>query len=101
MSSSHDDIEHAMISDLEGSAILEFLFREQSGSLQGFTDIGRKEIIATVSWYLWWIRRKRTQNEVVPPISICKLSILAIVSNDFRATKPPRDVLDRWGRISK
>jgi hypothetical protein len=92
----YDIVEHAMQSDLAGSDILEILLWEQSGSLQGFTNIGRKEIISTVCWYLWWIRCRRTHNELVRPVFKCKMSILAIVANASRAAKPPRYVKDRW-----
>ena len=37
--------------------------------------------MAVSCWYLWWIRRRHTHDEIVPPLYKCKLSILAIAAN--------------------
>jgi hypothetical protein len=65
---------------MSGSAILEFLLRDQANALLG-VDIGQKETIGVPCWYLWWIRRQRTHDESVPPLLKCKISILSIVAN--------------------
>jgi hypothetical protein len=54
-------IEDACIVDRSGSAVLEFLMREPDRLLPSFDSIGTKETIAVASWYLWWLRRRRTQ----------------------------------------
>jgi hypothetical protein len=61
-----DVIDEALNIDLSGSAILEFLLRAQAKALPGF-DIGEKETIGVACWYLWWIRRQRTHDELAPP----------------------------------
>jgi hypothetical protein len=38
-------------------------------------------------WYLWWMRRRHTQNEDAPPLHRCKLSILAITTNAAKDSK--------------
>jgi hypothetical protein len=51
------------------------------------------------AWYLWWVRRRRTHNEDVPPIYKCKLSILTIAAN-ARKQKETHDLRDeRWTRL--
>jgi hypothetical protein len=59
-------IEEALLVDLEGSAVLEYLLQLQDNLIVDFDDVGLKEVISIASWYLWWIRRKRTHNEPVP-----------------------------------
>jgi hypothetical protein len=50
-----------------GSVVLEAILKSNYIVLSGF-DLGLKEVIPTCSWYLWWIRRRCTHNEYVPPI---------------------------------
>jgi hypothetical protein len=49
----------------QGSAILEDILKSNHTVLPGF-NLGMKEVIVTCSWYLWWIRRRRTHNEETP-----------------------------------
>jgi hypothetical protein len=84
----HEIIDEAARVDRAGSAVLEALLRCQSNHLQGFDELGLKEVISTTCWYLWWIRRRQTHNEDVPPLVQCKMSILAIVSNATKTSKP-------------
>jgi hypothetical protein len=53
--------------------------------MPGFNDIGLKEVVAITSWYIWWIRQRRTRNEDVAPIFKRKMSSLAIASNSAKA----------------
>jgi hypothetical protein len=73
-------IEEAASADMAGSAMLEHILRRQDNSLPGFSNIGLKETISMACWYLWWLRRRKTHNEQVPPIHRCKISILSITS---------------------
>jgi hypothetical protein len=58
-----------------------------------------KELIVTASWYLWWIRRRRTRDETVPPIHKCKLSILSIVANFAKiGVQVPVEEAKKWKR---
>jgi ribonuclease HI len=82
-----DIITDAVQTDRSGSVVLEVLLRRHDNSLQGFENMGLKETIMVTCWYLWWIRRRRTHNESVPPMFRCKMSILAIVANSARAMK--------------
>jgi hypothetical protein len=81
-----------------GSDVLEAILKSNSSVLPSF-DLGLKEAISTVSWYLWWIWRRRSHNEDVPPMRKCKMSILAIVANAAKAATQPREVLNtKWER---
>jgi hypothetical protein len=84
----HEIIDEVARVDRAGSAVLEALLWCQSNHLQGFDELGLKEVISTTCWYLWWIRRRQTHNEDVPPLVQCKMSILAIVSNATKTSKP-------------
>jgi hypothetical protein len=64
--------------DRAGSTVLEELLRRQDNTVVGFSNIGLKKLISVSCWYLWWIRRGRTHNEVVPHISWCKMSIFLL-----------------------
>jgi hypothetical protein len=77
-------IEEALHVDREGSAILEHLLQLQDNSMVGFDGAGLKEVISITSWYLWWIRRKRTHDESVPTNYKCKMLILAMAANAAR-----------------
>jgi hypothetical protein len=58
-----------------------------------------KETKSGAAWYIWWIRRRRTHNEDVPPLFKCKLSILTITANAKKAhVKPSADNAKRWTR---
>jgi ribonuclease HI len=76
-----DLIDEATNVDRSGSAVLEYLMRLQQNNMQGLEIVGLKEVIAVTCWYLWWIQRKRTRDESVPPIYKCKLSILSITAH--------------------
>jgi ribonuclease HI len=56
--------------------------------MQGLDNVGLKETVAITCWYLWWLRRRRTHNEAVPPINRCKMSILTMAANQANSFKP-------------
>lgn len=82
-----DIISDATQTDRSCSVVLEVLLRGLDNMLQGFENVGLKETIMVACWYLWWIRRRRTHNESVPPMFRCKMSILSIVANSAKASK--------------
>jgi hypothetical protein len=71
-------IDDAMQLDRSGLVVLELLFRDQDRVMPGFASLGLKEVVAVTCWYIWWIQRRRTHNETVPPLFRCKMSVLAI-----------------------
>jgi ribonuclease HI len=77
-------IHEAMVIDRSGSAVLEHLIRLPDNIMPGLTVVKMKETILVTAWYLWWIRRRRTHNEAVPPLYKCKLSILSITAHAGR-----------------
>jgi hypothetical protein len=91
-----DVIDEAMQLDRSGSVILEILFRGQDLMMPGFASLGLKEVVAVTCWYLWWIRRRRTHNETVPPLFRCKMSMLAISANAAQARGKPNVTENRW-----
>jgi ribonuclease HI len=83
--------------DRAGSAILEHLLGRAEASIPGISDIGLKETIVVACWYIWWIRRRRTNNETVPPIHKCKISILSITANAAKAQKhASASLVSKW-----
>jgi hypothetical protein len=96
-----DIVEEAMLEDRSGSGILEVLLRSSNNVIIGLDNVGIKETIAITCWYLWWIRRRRTHGEDVPPLYKCKLSILTMVANSVKVSKPSgQGMLERWSRPS-
>jgi hypothetical protein len=78
-----------MVTDRSGSAVLEHIFHLPDSLPSGFTVVQLKELVAVTCWYLWWIRRRRTHGESVPPIYKCKLVILAVAANVAKVPKVP------------
>jgi ribonuclease HI len=74
--------------------------RGQDELLPGFDTIGMKETIAVTSWYLWWLRRRRTHDENIPLITHCKMSILSITLNGAKAAAKPTGPKPHWSRPS-
>jgi hypothetical protein len=79
-------MEEAQSVDRAGSAVLEYLLRIFDNAFPGLQIVNLKETISVAAWYLWWIRRRRTHNEDVPPLYKCKLSILTITANAGKST---------------
>jgi ribonuclease HI len=95
----HSMIDEAIMVDRSGSAVLEEILCRNPTLMPGFNDIGLKEVVVITSWYIWWVRRRRTRNEDVAPIFKRKMSILAIASNSAKAMtscRPSTDV--RWSK---
>jgi hypothetical protein len=80
----HEIIEDAMTVDRSGSVVLEEIMCRNSSSMPGFNDIGLKEVVAITSWNIWWVHKRHTHNEDVPPLFRRKMSILAIAANSAR-----------------
>jgi hypothetical protein len=81
-------VHEASIVDMAGSGMLEHILHWQDNTLPRFANIGLKETISVACWYIWWLRRRKTNNEQIPPIYKCKFSILSITFNVARATRP-------------
>jgi hypothetical protein len=88
-------MEETSVEDRASSVVLEILFRRQDDVFPRF-EIGIKEVIAVACWYLWWIIRRRTHDEVVPPMFLCKISVLTITSNAAKAVAKPSRLGARW-----
>jgi ribonuclease HI len=79
-------INDSILEDRAGSAVLEHLLKREDNHLVGMPNTGMKETIAVACWYLWWLRRRITNNESTPSIYNCKMSIFSIVANAAKAT---------------
>ena len=92
-------ISEACYDERSGSVILETLLRRSEEATRGIRNFRTKETISIACWYLWWIRRKRTHGEEVPPLHRCKISILAMVANYAKMSKPVlQSLAPRWTR---
>jgi ribonuclease HI len=91
-------IEDATSIDRSGFAVLEYLIRANDNNFPGLSMVNRKETIMVAAWYLWWIRRRRTHNESVPPTYKCKLSILSITAHAGSRASRCQDSNAVWTR---
>jgi hypothetical protein len=90
-------IDEAILADWAGSAVLEHILMLQDNMLQGFTFV-LKETIVIACWYLWWIRRRRSHNENIPPMAQCRMSVLAIAANSAKAHEGKKVQAIRWSK---
>jgi hypothetical protein len=81
-------ITSALCEDRAGSGVLEFLLRKDDNNVPDFDALGFKETIVVAFWYLWWLRRRQTHNESIPPPFQCKISVLTITANAAKSAKP-------------
>jgi ribonuclease HI len=77
-------ISDAMEPGRSGSQVLEVLLKTPSSTVAGYDSIKVQETIATAAWYIWWLRRRQTHGELVPPVNVCSNSIRSIVANAAR-----------------
>jgi hypothetical protein len=85
-------IANAMQSEQSGSVVLEELLRSNPCDAPGYSSFKLQELIAITCWYIWWIRRKRTHGESVPPSFKCATSIRGLAANYARAKKVQNQV---------
>jgi hypothetical protein len=83
----HEIIEDSIQVDRSGSAVLEHLLQREDRSIPGYDYINLHELVFVTCWYLWWIRRRCTHGEDVPPPFKYMLSILSITSNSAAANQ--------------
>jgi hypothetical protein len=85
-----------LLADRSGSAVLEHI---PDNTSSGFEVVQFKEFVAVTCWYLWWLHRRRTHGESVPPVFHCKIYILAITANAMKASKSNLVIgEERWQR---
>jgi hypothetical protein len=77
-------ISDAMEPGRSGSQVLEVLLKTPSSTVAGYDSIKVQETIATAAWYIWWLHRRQTFGELVPPVNVCSNSIRSIVANAAR-----------------
>jgi ribonuclease HI len=92
-------IANALAADRAGSAVLEYILCLPDNIPSGFEVVQLKELVAVTCWYLWWLRRRQTHGESIPPVFRCKLSILAITANASKASGP--SLINRDGKWQK
>jgi ribonuclease HI len=67
---------------------MEALLKSPLASVPGYTGINVQEVISIGAWYIWWLRRRQTHGEQVPPVRSCVNSIRAIAANAARSNRP-------------
>ena len=78
-------IHDALLVDRSGSGVLEFLLCDQSTQHNYDDSIELPELIATVSWFVWWQRRQQVRGEEVQTPLRSALAIHALALNFTRA----------------
>jgi hypothetical protein len=73
-----------MVMDRSGSQILEAILWALPKPLPGYEMITIQNMVAVAAWYIWWMRRRLT-HEQIPPVMHCTHSIKAIAANAARA----------------
>jgi hypothetical protein len=76
-----------MQTDHSGSVMVEELLRLSLNIVPEYTSFKLHELIAITCWYIWWLRRRRTHGETIPPIPKCASSIRGLAANYAKATK--------------
>jgi ribonuclease HI len=71
--------------DRSGSSILEILLRRPEQSMDSLPQITVRELVAVACWYIWWIRRRRTHDDPVPPVKYRATSILGLTANFIKS----------------
>jgi ribonuclease HI len=74
--------------DMSEPRLLEKLLKSPVAKLPGYDYINVQEIIAIAAWYIWWLRRRQSHGEQIPPIQNCVTSIRAMVANAARTKVP-------------
>ena len=67
--------------DRSGSVVLQEILKSTPTSVPGYERIRIHDTVAVAAWYIWWLRRRRTHGESVPPVKRCVASILVIAAN--------------------
>jgi ribonuclease HI len=73
-------VEDSLLCGRAGSAVIEHILCKDEQKYHNL-DLGLKETMMVACWYIWWLRRRRTHDEEVPPVNRCMISILSITSN--------------------
>jgi hypothetical protein len=82
-----------------GSQVLGALLNTNQGTVPGYSSIYLRELIAVATWYIWWMRRRRSHGDQVPPIQKCAISIRAIIANSARAKTHANTLVNsKWVR---
>jgi hypothetical protein len=68
--------------------VLEKLLKSPVAKLPGYDSINVQEIIAIASWYIWWLRRRQSHGEQIPPTQNCVTSIRAMAANAAKMNVP-------------
>jgi hypothetical protein len=71
-----------MMSGTSGAKVLESLLKSNAQNLPGYESIKTHEVIVVMASYIWWLHRRLTHDEQIPPVYQCINSIIkAITAN--------------------
>jgi ribonuclease HI len=85
-------IERATNDGRSGAHGLEFILKSSQVAVSGYNVLKIQELVAVGCWYIWWLRRRQSHGEQVPPVRHCINFITAITSNSGKATTPESSV---------
>ena len=94
-----DSIRSALHVDRSGSIVLEDLLNLPTTPFHLMPTIRSIDVIAVGCWYLWWIRRQATHNEIIPPPNRWPISVMEITGGYNKVSNQNReDTEHRWKR---
>jgi hypothetical protein len=80
-----DVIDRATSDGRSGSQALELILKSSQVDVSGYNGLKIQELVAVGCWYIWWLRRRQSHGDHVPPIRHCINSIRAITANAGKA----------------
>jgi ribonuclease HI len=87
-----DVIDRATSDGRSGSQALELILKSSQVDVSGYNGLKIQELVAVGCWYIWWLRRRQSHGDHVPPIRHCINSIRAITANAGKAMTPVSSV---------
>jgi ribonuclease HI len=94
-----DVLDRAISASNSGPQALEKILKLAMTTVPGLDELKIPEIVAIGSWYIWWLRRRQTHGEQIPPIQHCVNSIRAITANARKSVPQVNSVAKKvWAR---
>ncbi|KAG2540904.1 hypothetical protein PVAP13_9NG588514 [Panicum virgatum] len=92
-------IERLLMIDISGSVLIQEIIR--NGGEESDLKVGRAELIITGCWYIWWQRRQLVHGEEIENPSRSAMSITAVTSNYYVASKKGVVINQGWRKPSE
>ena len=85
--------------DISGLVLIQEIIR--NGGEESDLKVGRAELIITGCWYIWWQRRQLVHGEEIENPSRSAMSITAVTSNYYVASKKGAVINQGWRKPSE